>query len=402
MTAAAHPTHVPFRRRLLAVEGFLLAGVFLALGGCGEFAAQGRNAEGVRLFQQARYQEAMREFQEALYDDPNDADAYYNLAATYHRLGRLEHRQADLDQAECYYNQCLDRDPNHTDCYRGLAVLLAEQGRKDDAFRLVEGWVQRQPTSADAKIELARLNDEFGNRQAAKEQLIEALAADPDNPRALTALGKIREEAGDKAQALANYQRSLAEDDRQPEVASRVTALQGGPAVASDGFPSHGRHGHADGRPQLRAAEVVALYFRSMSWLTWPEPTAKVSSGLPGDSYWVGSGNHPSRQALGNCLLPARFDGFATPHGGAAPRWVGAGDADLNLTCRHTLDRVGTVRLDGARPYRLVGAEKNDRAVTDRAALVRHFARNLRGATAAANARQYDQQQQPTNLAVLS
>ncbi len=125
-----------------------------------------------------------------LYDDPNDADAYYNLAATYHRMGRLEHRQSDLDQAECYYNQCLDRNPNHTECYRGLAVLLAEQGRKDDAFRLVEGWVQRQPTSADAKIELARLNNEFGNRQAAQEQLIEALAVEPDNPRALDGLGQ--------------------------------------------------------------------------------------------------------------------------------------------------------------------------------------------------------------------
>jgi tetratricopeptide (TPR) repeat protein len=235
VNSACGPTHVSFRRRLLAVEGLLAAATFLGFGGCGDFAAQGRNAEGVRLFQQAHYQEALRQFQEASYDDPGGADAYYNLAATYHRLGRLEHRQADLNQAECYYNQCLDRDPNHTDCHRGLAVLLAEQGRKDDAFRLIEGWVQRQPTSADAKIELARLNEEFGNRQAAQEQLVEALAADPSNPRALAALGKIREDAGDKAQALANYQRSLDQDNRQPQVASRITALQGGPASTVTG-----------------------------------------------------------------------------------------------------------------------------------------------------------------------
>ena len=88
----------------------------------------------------------LKQFQEATYADPNNADAYYNLAATYHRIGKVEHRQADLDQAETYYNLCLDRNDNHTDCYRGLAVLLAEQGRNDEAFRLVEGWVQRQPT----------------------------------------------------------------------------------------------------------------------------------------------------------------------------------------------------------------------------------------------------------------
>jgi len=220
-------------RGLTAVGGLLLTAMLPLLCGCGEFAAQGRNAEGVRLFQQARYQDAMREFQEASYDDPRDADAYYNLAATYHAIGRAERRKSDLDQAECYYNQCLDRNPNHTDCYRGLAVLLAEQGRRDDAFRLVEGWVQRQPALADAKIELARLNDEFGNRQAAQDQLQEAIAWDPNNPRAWAALGKIREDAGDKAQALANYRRSLLQDDRQPYVASRVSALQGGAVGAA-------------------------------------------------------------------------------------------------------------------------------------------------------------------------
>jgi tetratricopeptide (TPR) repeat protein len=226
--------------RRSAREGFALAmTLLLGVAGCGSLNAQGRNAQGVRLFQESRFQEAIKEFQEASYDDPNNADAYYNLAATYHRIGKQEHRQPDLDQAETYYNLCLDRNGDHTECYRGLAVLLAEQGRNEEAFRLMEGWVQRQPQSADAKVELARLNDEFGNRQTAKEHLIEALAAQPDNARALTALGKIREDAGEKDQALANYQRSLTRDNRQPQVAARVTALQGGAATTvASGTPA--------------------------------------------------------------------------------------------------------------------------------------------------------------------
>ena len=183
VVTSTHPTGYWFRRVPLGMEGFALAAILLGLTGCGGFDAQGRNSEGVRLFQQSRYQEAAKQFQEATYADPNNADAYYNLAATYHRIGKVEHRQTDLDQAETYYNLCLDRNADHTDCYRGLAVLLAEQGRNEEAFRLIEGWVQRQPGSADAKIELARLNDEFGNREAAKEHLIEALAVEPDNPR---------------------------------------------------------------------------------------------------------------------------------------------------------------------------------------------------------------------------
>jgi tetratricopeptide (TPR) repeat protein len=206
----------------------LLAGLSLLLAGCGEISSHGRNTEGVRLFQRAQYPDALRQFQEAIYDDPKNPDGYYNIAATYHRTGRTEHSQADWQQAEYYYNLCLDKNDNHADCYRGLAVLLAEQGRNEEAFRLIEGWVQRQPTSADAKVELARLSDEFGDRQKAKENLIEALAIQPDNARALTALGKIREDAGDSAQALANYQRSLMSDNRQPQVAARVSAMRGG------------------------------------------------------------------------------------------------------------------------------------------------------------------------------
>jgi Tfp pilus assembly protein PilF len=218
---------VSTRRR---VGGVLVVGLLLGLTGCGGFTAHERNSEGVRLFQQGHYEEALREFQEATYADSSDADGYYNLAATYHRIGRSEHRQSDLDQAESYYNRSLDCDSNHAESYRGLAVLLAQQGRTEEAFRLIEGWVQRQPTSPDAKIELARLNDEFGNRQAAKENLIEALVIQPDNSRALTALGKIREDAGEAAQASANYQRSLAQDYRQPQVAARLAALQAGGA----------------------------------------------------------------------------------------------------------------------------------------------------------------------------
>jgi tetratricopeptide (TPR) repeat protein len=200
--------------------------------------ATAQNGEGVQLFQQCRYREALVEFQQAVQEDPQNADGYYNLAATYHQLGRLENRRDELEQAETAYNQCLDRDPNHRDCYRGLAVLLGQEGRLRDAVRLLEGWADRQPGAADPKIELARLNEELGNRAAAKDQLVEALKVEPNNARALTALGRIREETGDPSQALANYQRSLWHDPAQPAVASRVMALQGCPVSNSGWAPS--------------------------------------------------------------------------------------------------------------------------------------------------------------------
>lgn len=213
--------------------GLLMSTLALLAAGCGGFASQGLNAEGVRLFEQARYEQAVRQFQQAIYNDPTNADGYYNLAAAYHRLGMLNRSQAELEQAESYYNQCLDRNPDHRECYRGLAVLLVEQQRKEEAFRLLEGWADRNLGSPEPRIELARLNQEFGDRQAAEANLVDAVALDPNNPRALAALGHLREQMGQHAQALANYQRSLMNDRFQPEVAARIASLQSRPVRGS-------------------------------------------------------------------------------------------------------------------------------------------------------------------------
>jgi len=224
------PTAVPLFGAALA------AGLSLAIaGGCGSVASRGMNAEGVRLFDQTRYEEAARQFEQAVYEDPNDSDGYYNLAATYHRLGTLKQRPSDLNQAEHYYHMCLDRDPNHQECYRGLAVLMAERGQPEEAFALLKGWADRNPASPEPKIELARLYEEFGDKKTAKDYLVHALAIDSGNSRALAALGKLREETGEPAQALADYERSLRGDQYQAGVRQRVAALRSrlNPAIST-------------------------------------------------------------------------------------------------------------------------------------------------------------------------
>ncbi|MGE0609274.1 MAG: tetratricopeptide repeat protein [Pirellulales bacterium] len=208
--------------------GLLLAAMLAA--GCGQTQSRLQNSDGVRLYQQSHYQAALQRFQQALQAEPENPDSYYNLAATHHQLGKANQQQADLDRAENYYNQCLDyadkKNVEHRDCYRGLAVLLMDEGRSEQAFTLLEGWSAKYPTSAEAKIELARLYDEHGNLEQAKGHLMQALVNQPNNPRALAALGKVREELGEHSQALADYQRSLYNDRFQPQVASRVQTLQ--------------------------------------------------------------------------------------------------------------------------------------------------------------------------------
>jgi Tfp pilus assembly protein PilF len=204
-----------------------------SLSGC-KLAADTKNLQGVRMYQQGQYDGAMQQFQKAIASDPSNGDAYYNMAATLHRVGIARSDSAMLGQAETLYNQCLDRNTDHTDCHRGLAVLLTETGRSDRAFNLLKNWSARSPQAADARIELGRLYEEFGDLESAKLQLTEALHLDQNNARAWTALGRLREQAGDYVQALANYQRSLDVNRFQPEIAERVAALNR--TVSSGGY----------------------------------------------------------------------------------------------------------------------------------------------------------------------
>ena len=202
----------------------MIWGGLLLSSGC-QFAASGQNAQGTRLYQQGNYTAALQEFQKAIASDPQNADGYYNLAATTHRLG-IQRKDATLiGQAEALYNQCLDHDPNHVECHRGLGVLLIDSGRPDRAFALMKNWAAQNPTFAEPRIELARLYEEAGEPQTALKYLEDAVQQDANSARAWLALGRLREGSGDLAQALQNYQRSYAINGMQPMVNERIAAL---------------------------------------------------------------------------------------------------------------------------------------------------------------------------------
>lgn len=183
------------------------------------------NTTGVQLYQQGNYLGAVNHFQQALAKQPGNPDCFYNLGATYHQQAKVFSRTEDLKTAEQYYHLCLARNPNHEACQRGLAVLLVEEGRGEEATAQLQQWAQRQPGNPNPQIELARLCEEHGDVREAENHLVDALAIDPNNPRALVALGQLRESSGQSAQALANYNRALAIDPRQPTVAAHVAAL---------------------------------------------------------------------------------------------------------------------------------------------------------------------------------
>jgi tetratricopeptide (TPR) repeat protein len=198
--------------------------LLMVTSGCG-MVATGQNMTGVRLYEKGEYYAAMEEFQKAMTSNPDDADAYYNLAATLHRMGGASKDPNALQQAETLYNECLNRNPDHVECYRGLAVLLAHTDRSDRAFVLLKNWATRNPMSADARVELARLYQEYGDTKTAELQLQQAMQLDQTNKRVWAATAALHEQKGDYQQALANYQRAYTLNGYNPALGSRIAAL---------------------------------------------------------------------------------------------------------------------------------------------------------------------------------
>ena len=202
--------------------------------GCG-LANQGLNSKGVQYFQQGRHQEALRTFEEVVTNDPLNTDGHYNLAATYHRLALEKQDSKLLAQSEQLYRQCLHLDSNNADGYRGLAVLMMQSGRREQAYQLLEDWASKAPGSAEPQVELARLYDEGDQLDEAELHLQKALSVDSNNPRAWTALAHLRERDGDMPNALAHYQRSYILDNRQPLVATRIASINRSLRLDQDG-----------------------------------------------------------------------------------------------------------------------------------------------------------------------
>jgi tetratricopeptide (TPR) repeat protein len=189
-------------------------------------AAQGQNIDGVRLIQQGQYPAAFERFKQALATDPNNPDAWYNLGATYHLAAKQQKNNSLYTEAENYYRQCLQRNGNHVECQRGLAVLMVETGRTNDAFAQLKNWTATSPNFAEAKVELARLYEEFNDPTTAQTYLQQAVASDPMNARAYSALGRMTEKSN-PALALASYERAYQLDRNQPQLAAKVASLRG-------------------------------------------------------------------------------------------------------------------------------------------------------------------------------
>ncbi len=224
--------------RLQPIQGAYLLVLLMLCGASGcRIVADRQNSIGRQAYESGQIAQAINRFQRALNLNPNNSDAYYNLASSYYLLGKQSQNQQWIDQSEQLFRQSIALNDQNVDAHRALAALLIETDRQRVAFDLVDDWRKRYPQSAEPLIEIARLYQEFGDHRRATDFLSDAVRLDSQNVRALAALGHVREAQGQLNLAIENYNRALYLDASQYAIAQRVQELSLRLAQQQNGNP---------------------------------------------------------------------------------------------------------------------------------------------------------------------
>ncbi|HET7275445.1 MAG TPA: tetratricopeptide repeat protein, partial [Longimicrobiaceae bacterium] len=94
---------------------------------------------------------ALTSFRLALRENPNDTDVLQQIAVTYTLIGMT-------DEAARTYRRVLELKPHAPGAHYGLAFLLLQRSRRDDAVAHLRAFLAHppEPTIADRHIEHAR------------------------------------------------------------------------------------------------------------------------------------------------------------------------------------------------------------------------------------------------------
>jgi tetratricopeptide (TPR) repeat protein len=105
-------------------------------------------------------------------------------------------------------------------------LLLVHQGRRDEAVRMVEAWLEGSPRVAAAFAEDGWLYAQANDPIRALKRYQQALDLDPHDNRALIEMGRLYEQMHYADRALVLYERALQASPHQPDVIQRVSELR--------------------------------------------------------------------------------------------------------------------------------------------------------------------------------
>jgi len=142
---------------------------------------------GRESFKQNNYSSALDYFQKAVKSEPNNAGYLAELAITqyrlknydeaiksyekiislnpnniscYNRIGNIYWIKKDFERAEFYFKKAIELDPNLIVGYNNLALMLDENGEREEAIEILNQGIKSNPDNIELKYYLRIINTE--------------------------------------------------------------------------------------------------------------------------------------------------------------------------------------------------------------------------------------------------
>jgi tetratricopeptide (TPR) repeat protein len=170
-------------------------------------AARAFIASGDKYFANRQFEAGALEYRNALAHLPDSAEAYYKLGLAYEQLRQWE-------KAYDAFVRVTELDETYTEANLRVAEALLASERYEEAERLANRVIVREPHHVRALSIAAGALDGMGQSIAARKRIDQALSIDPRSPAALIAKASWQLRRGDLKPAAETLRRAVASDPK--------------------------------------------------------------------------------------------------------------------------------------------------------------------------------------------
>jgi tetratricopeptide (TPR) repeat protein len=188
-------------------------------------------AEGVRQFEQGKYDEAIDSFNKAIQQNPKLVDAYHYRGQAYYQTKRFENAIQD-------YNKVLQIAPQNAEAYHHRGQAYISSGKNDEAIADYTQAINLKPDFAAAYSDRAQAYKAQGKEALALKDLNQALKYDPGQAEGFYQRGISHQRLDQHTQAIADFSQTLQLNPKHAKAANSRgvshQAIKNIPAAISD------------------------------------------------------------------------------------------------------------------------------------------------------------------------
>ena len=156
--------------------GFVLLILAVIYSGCGSKPEEQVLDRGIDLFGQNKFKDALAEFNNAISMNTTYAEAYYNRALVYQKLGKLTEAENDL-------NKIISMNPNFPQPYNTRGLIYANRGQWNKAIADYTKALEVNNTFGMAYLNLAKAYVYKRDYEKAYENARKAIAVGTPLPK---------------------------------------------------------------------------------------------------------------------------------------------------------------------------------------------------------------------------